>query len=323
MHAVLVKPLDWLSIRLAKSTVRVVPASHDPVEAARALLAQPDFFCDFVTAPANLQFHSEREFIFPSPLESPSAHNNCVHGKLFRCGPRWERQPAVVLLHGWNAETGYRVLFPHLARRLNQAGLNAAMIELPYHSQRKPRNGATVRNFLSSDLASVVAATRQALADVRALVAWLAAQGCPQIGLWGVSLGAWLAGLVACHDDRVRFSVLMTPVARIDRVVAEADFCEVLRRQFHGSPPELARLNLTTHRPRHSPRHTLIVAGRHDLFAPAETIEELWEAWERPDIWRMAHGHISTMMSLPVMERACQWVAERAQGQGTELDGCR
>lgn len=315
MHGALVKPLDWLSIRLATRTVRVVRGGHDPVGAARKLLAHPDFFSDRVVVPTDLTFHRQREFVFTSPLASPWPHNDRVHGKLFRAGPSWEQQPAVVLVHGWNAETGYRTLFPHLARRLNRSGITAAMIELPYHSQRKPRGGATVRNFLSSDLAAVVAATRQALADVRALVAWVTAQGCPRIGIWGISLGAWLAGLVACHDDRVRCSVLMTPVARIDRVVAEADFCEVLRRQLHGIPPELARLNLVAHHPRQPPRDTLLVAGRHDLFAPAETIEELWEAWGRPEYWRMSHGHISTMLSWPVMARTCRWVTGRLGGK--------
>ncbi len=278
-------------------------------------MAHPDFFSDRIGPPPDLKFHRHREFVFASPIVSPWPHNNRVHGKLYRAGAAWEKRSAVVLLHGWNAEAGYRTLFPHLARRLNRRGINAAMIELPYHSQRKPRGGATVRNFLSSDLAAVVAATRQALADVRALVAWLADQGCTRIGLWGISLGAWLGGLVTCHDRRVTCAVLMTPVARIDRVVAEAHFCEVLRHQFAGTAPELARLNLVTHRPHPPPRDLLIVAGQHDLFAPTETIEELWETWGRPDYWRLTHGHISTMMSLPVMERTCRWMAGRLEAK--------
>jgi len=35
------------------------------------------------------------------------------------------------------------------------------------------------------------------------LIAWLEEQGCPRIGLWGISLGAWLSGLLAREDARL------------------------------------------------------------------------------------------------------------------------
>jgi dienelactone hydrolase len=217
----------------------------------------------------------------------------------------------VILLHGWNMETGYRVLFPRLARRLNRAGLNAVMIELPYHGRRKPRRerrGAP-NNFLSGDLVHVVQAARQAIADTRALVAWLRAQGCSQVGVWGISLGAWLGGVLACAEPDLSFAVMMMPVARMDRVIAELDFCRPLRRSLGGQPPRLEPMNLVTHRPRLAPDDILIVASEHDLFAPLETIEELWRAWDKPELWRLRHGHISMLMSAPVMKRTVGWIA--------------
>src|SRR5947207_12881787 len=90
-------------------------------------------------------------------------------------------------------------LFPILPLHYNLVGINCAMIELPYHFQRKPHAPATVQNFISEDILRTVEATQQSLADIRALAGWLKEQGCEQISIWGISLGAWLAGLAICH----------------------------------------------------------------------------------------------------------------------------
>ncbi len=315
MHAFVTKPLDWFSIQLARLTVHSSDGTNEHVAAAQSLLDHPDLFCDFVEAPCDLRFVGKRKFTFSSPLTTPWSENNMVHGRLFRCGKHWRDRPAVILLHGWNAETGYRVLFPYLARRLVRAGVNVAMIELPYHCQRKPRGSDAIRNFLSDNLERVVEATRQSIADTRAMLAWVKAQGCPRVGLWGISLGAWLGGLVACADTRTSFAVLMTPVSRMDRVIAELDFCEPIRRRLNGTAIRLDRLNLVAYRPRPLPQDVLIIQSAHDLFAPSETIEELWRAWDQPEMWRLAHGHISILMSAPMMERTVNWVARHARSQ--------
>ena len=319
MHAVLAKPMDWLSIQLARFSVHNGNGEGSQATAAEKLLDDPDFFCDFVQVPGDLTFTNDKKFRFTSPIQTPWAENNIVHGKLFACAENWRRHPTVILLHGWNAESGYRVLFPYLAWRLNRAGLNAAMIELPYHSHRKPRGRGAVKNFLSDDLLQVAGATRQALADTRALVAWLREQGSPFVGLWGFSLGAWLSGLLACTEPRIGSAVLTTPVSRIDRVIDELDFCRPIRKRLEGVEVRLDRLNLISHRPKLPPENILLVASEHDLFAPVETIEELWLAWNKPTIWRTRQGHISALMCAPVMERTVKWLAGKAPGGGFKL----
>jgi dienelactone hydrolase len=313
MRSLWVKPLDWFSIQLARLSVQTGVGDAGRLGEAVALLQRPDFFCDFVQAPADFEFTSAREFRFGSPVPSPWPENNVVRGRLYCAGQPWQQRPTVVLLHGWNAERGYRVLFPFLAWRLARAGLNAAMIELPYHAQRKPAAPGAVRNFLSDDLVRVVEAMRQSVADARALVAWLEQQGCRSVGVWGVSLGGWLAGMLACVDARVRFAVLVTPVARMDRVVEQLDFCEPLRRGLNGARVGLERLNLASHRLRLSAGDVLVVASEHDLFAPLATVEELVRVWGGVECWRVAHGHISVLMSVPVMEATVRWMACRAR----------
>jgi pimeloyl-ACP methyl ester carboxylesterase len=251
-------------------------------------------------------------------VATPWAENNVVFGKLYRAGRKWQERPSVILLHGWNGELGYRWQFPWLAWRLVRSGVNAAMIELPYHNRRKPCAAGAITNFISHDLLRMVEATQQAVADTRALMGWLLGEGSPVVGLWGLSLGGWLAGLVACHDARARFAVLMTPVVRMDRAVRDLAFCEPIRRSLEGTSIRLDPLNLASHFPRTGPETILLVESQHDLFAPPETIEELWSAWRRPEIWRLKHGHISILISLPVMERTVKWIARKAAANGRQ-----
>jgi len=310
VHGAFVKPLDWFAIKLAALSVHRNAGGRGQAKEVEALLHEPSFFCDFVTAPKDFQ-RKRRRFQFTSPVVSSWKRNNTVHGRFFSAAGTFPEHATVVLLHGWNQELGYRTLFPYLARRLNAAGVNAVMIELPYHCQRKPRERGAIRNFIADDLRHVAMATHQALADARALVAWLEKEGCGNIGVWGISLGAWLGGLLACVEPRLKFAVLMTPVARMDRVIAELEFCEPIRRSLGGATVRLEPLNLISHQPKMATENILVVASEHDLFAPVETAEELARAWKEPVLWRMRHGHISVMLSAPVMERTVKWIARR------------
>ncbi|MHC1765658.1 MAG: alpha/beta hydrolase [Verrucomicrobiia bacterium] len=261
----------------------------------------------------DLTLAEDGRFRFSSPIQTASLCNNTVLGRLFKAADPWQERPTVILLHGWNAELCYRYQFPFLASRLRRYGINTAAIELPYHMHRRPLRGP-VTDFISSDLNAMLEATRQAIADARALGLWLRAQGSASIGVWGFSLGAWLAGLTARVEPDLRFAVLTTPIARMDQAIAQLPFCEPVRQSLNGRPVDLHDLNLASRVPSLDPRNILLVESLHDLFAPPETIEQLWEAWRHPEIWRVAHGHITVLMSLRVTARTVRWIHSRISG---------
>ncbi len=311
MHPLLTRSLDRWIIRMA---ARAMPPAgrHEPHSAeAAALLALPDFFCDFVQSPADLQFISKNAFQFRSQIITPWESNNLVRGKLFSCSKNWQDLPSVILLHGWNDELGYQFRFPYLAKLLTRRNVNVVYLELPYHLQRRPRVPGAINNFISEDLWRMLEATRQSIADVRAVVKWLHSIGSGRIGLWGSSLGAWLTGLIACHEPLLDFAVLTTPVAKLERVINELAFCEPIRRSYEKSPLSLARLNLASHQPKTARANILIHEAEDDLFAPKDAIEEFWASWGKPEIWRLRHGHISILMSVPVMKRTVNWIADK------------
>lgn len=312
MHPLITKPIDRLIIRLA-CNAQPKPGRFPPrIDEARALLREPDFFGGPVTVP-DLKWSSTHDFQFPSPVASPWPETKTVYGKMYRCGENWADNPTVVLVHGWNDDLGYHFRHRYLAKQLLQAGINSAMVELPYHMQRRPSSPEAVQDFISEDLYCNMLAARQAVADIRSTVAWLDAQGCKRIGLWGVSLGGWLTGLTVSHDDLVRFALLQIPAARMDQVVMTAPFCAPVRHGLKGDTFDFSQLNLRSYLPKVSRDNLLMIEAEHDLFVSKEAIEELWDLWGRPEIWRLPHAHISILVSLSTLKRGVGWISDRVR----------
>ena len=42
-------------------------------------------------------------------------------------------------------------------------------------------------------------------------------------------------------------------------------------------------------------------------------IEELWQKWQQPEIWRLPHGHVSAGLALGLMGRVLRWLAPRLE----------
>ena len=319
MHPLFTRSLDSIIIRLAANSMPASPRHQANASEAAALLDHPDFFCGSLPSPLDFVLTGKNHFIFQSAISTPWANNNCVHGKLFPSCADWKNHPTVILLHGWNDELGYRYRFPYLAGLLRRRQINTAIIELPYHLQRRPSGDGAVTDFISADLWRMVEATRQSIADTRSLAKWLRSQGCPKIGLWGASLGAWLGGLTICHDPEIDLAVLTTPVARLKSVINELAFCAPIRSSFEKTNLSLARIDLSSHRPKTALDRILIHEAEDDLFVSKEAVEAFWTDWEKPEIWRLRHGHISVLMSMPVMKRTVNWIAEKFSRDSTNL----
>ncbi|WP_240194436.1 alpha/beta hydrolase [Desulfopila inferna] len=311
MAAPLVKLIDRAVIRMARLHLekRVYGNSH--LAEAKALLEEQDFFGNQVEPVDEMKFFGSFDFSCNSPVAGVAPQSSQVYGKFYRCGDNWRKRPVVIMLHGWNGENCYRLLFPLLARYCCRHGINLLMFELPCHGRRRAPSGAG-SDFISADLSAMVKSTRQAIADTRALLGWLKQEGCGPIGVWGISLGAWLAGLLVCNDERLKFAVVMSPIVRMDRAIEELEFCVPIRRSLAGREIPFHGLNLVDHRPLTDRGNLLLLEGRHDVFAPQARVEELWEIWERPPIERFNHGHISILVSWKAMRRALRFIEDRA-----------
>ncbi len=343
MIAPLAKLIDWSAIQTLTMRIGIKvqfmrrppadgqsPQRDSRLEEALQFLKRPDFI-PAESQPARVEFIPDKSglrFRFPTPRPGGFTENNVVHGRLYRCAERWREWPVIVLLHGGNMMhggndfIGYWIRYPLIARHCNRAGFNAVMLEAPYHFQRRPRQPGALSN---PDFLRFAEATAQATAEIRALTGWLLEEGCPAVALWGSSMGAKLAGLTVCHDARLAAVVLAAPGVRSNCSIVERIIWPRVRKRLRRSTWQLqlldqTPLNLTTARPVIPKESILLIEAIHDLFTPKEPIEELWQTWGRPDIWRLPHGHISKSLAPGLTGRVLRWLAPRLAAPAVAAD---
>jgi pimeloyl-ACP methyl ester carboxylesterase len=333
--APLAKFIDWSVLQIAcamlpQSTWREVANERDlKLEQAVQFLNGPDFI-PAESQPAQLDFGPDASggrFRFPTPRPCEFAENNVVHGRLYRCADAWQERPVIVLLHGGGDLPGHQFGFHLLARRCHRAGFNAATLELPYHFQRRPRQYAPLSNLcqytplISRDYLQMAKTYAQAVAEIRSLSGWLLAEGCPAVALFGVSLGAYLAGLTGCRDARLASIVMALSGARLgflsyaEQVGRRRVRDVILRRRAACEELDRTPLNLTSARPAISKENVLLIEGMYDLILSSSPME-LWQSWGQPEIWRLPHGHISTALTalMPGLPgRVLRWLAPRLE----------
>jgi dienelactone hydrolase len=315
MLAPLAKLMDWSAIQIQSLWTPPANGRNPRLEEALHFLRGPDFIPG-ESHPAPVEFDGPLHFRFPSPRPGDYTENNTVYGRLYRCGEHWQEQPVIVLLHGWNSVLSHRLRFPLIARRCNQAGFNAATLVAPYHFQRRPRQPGALSG---PDYLRLAERTAQAIAEIRALTGWLLGEGCPAIALWGGSYGGWLAGLTACRDARLAAVVMAVPRVGIKNSRAERVIWRRSREMLQSQRVAMemldtTSLNLTTTQPAIPKERILLIEASHDLFTPKEPIEELWEKWGQPDIWRLPHGHFSfSLVGAPCLmtSRVLCWLSPR------------
>jgi len=168
----------------------------------------------------------------------------------------------------------------------------------------------------------------QAVAEIRALTGWLLGEGCPAVALWGNSYGGALAGLTACHDARLSAVVLVAPGLDMNVFLSAAKQIvwpglreELLRQQPACDALNRTALNLTTMRPRLPRENILLIEAIHDLFVDRKSMEALWHAWGKPDIWRLPHGHASKSLLPGLTGRVLRWLVPRLDRHATAHRG--
>jgi len=319
MIASLSKLIDWSAIQVG-AMLEPSPNEQNPrLEEALQFLKGPDFI-PAESQPARVELTSDKARMpirFPTPRPCDIAENNVVYGRLYPCAERWQERPVIVLLHGARDFVNYRFRFALIARRCNRAGLNAATLVTPYHFQRRPRQPGA-GTWSGPDYLRLAKSMAQGVAEIRALTGWLLGEGCPAVALWGISLGGWLAGMTVCRDARLAAVVPTVPRVRMDLSAAE----QVLWRRIRTALPRLRAandaldktpLNLTLGKPAIPKENILLIEGIYDLCTPPEPIEELWQAWGLPDIWRLPIGHISIGLGFTpgLTGRVLRWLAPR------------
>ncbi|VBA37737.1 hypothetical protein LAUMK191_02084 [Mycobacterium attenuatum] len=228
-----------------------------------------------------------------------------------------EPRPWLVCVHG--TEMGRAPLDLALFRSWklhDELGLNIVMPVLPMHGPRArglPKGAV----FPGEDVLDNVHATAQGVWDIRRLLSWIRLQE-PEslIGLNGLSLGGYLASLVASLEEGLTCAILGVPVA---------DLVELLGRHSGLHPDDPRRDTVKVAEPigrMISPLSLIplvpmagrfIYAGVADqLVHPREQVTRLWEHWGKPEIVWYPGGHAGFFRSRPVQ----RFVEEALQQSG-------
>jgi pimeloyl-ACP methyl ester carboxylesterase len=317
MIAPLAKFIDWSALQMAYAVVglRHAPRPKWKLEESLEFLNGPDFIPAASNA-AQIEFDGPRNFKFPTPRPGKVEENNIVYGRLYRCAERWQKRPVIILLDGF-PPIGYHSAFPWLARRFNRAGFNVAPLVAPYNLQRRPRQP------IEENCLEFARTMAQNVAEIRALTGWLLDEGCPSVGLLGVSFGGWAAGLTACSDARIAAVVLTMPAVAFRMFSSPPVVWRRVRESLQALRPaqeamDTTRLNLILSTPVIPKENILLIEGIYDLFGDPQPIEELWQKWEQPEIWRLPHGHISALFVPGLTGRVLRWLAPRLNNTTTQ-----
>jgi pimeloyl-ACP methyl ester carboxylesterase len=293
--------IDRVVIAIASRGARATAPPN--LSEARRILCDPAFFA---TAPAAKVQRTRACWEFQSHLKTYFPEGNVVRGSCWGAS-ELRGKPAVILIHGWNDELGYRFRLPRIGQMMGQLNWSAWAIQLPMHLQRRPRAGP-FRDFISPDLSVSLTALQQSVCDITALTRFLQQEGARSVSLWGTSLGGFIAGLIACHDPSIEHAVLTTPVINLQRAITELEFCRPLKRALAQSDLSLDRLDLLQSPLAMNPSNLLIQAAVHDLFAPLATLEELNQRWPGTQLWKIPGGHISVLFRKDLINRTISWL---------------
>jgi dienelactone hydrolase len=239
---------------------------------------------------------------FPSPLWSDVEANNTVRASVETGEGKGH---ALIVFHHWNA----RERSARLARYFAAKGITVVQMAMPYHMERARPGAENVDDILSADLGRTLRSMQQAVLDGRALVSVLHETGFHKVSVLGMSLGSWVAGLVAAHDERIRCAGLFLSAGSLADMARTGRATRHIHASLNGAVglAQLRRawapLNLTRHASKLArPELTLqFVLAKRDTVVPPELSERLLSAIRNaggePHALRLDCGHYS--LSLP------------------------
>jgi hypothetical protein len=218
-----------------------------------------------------------------------------------------EPRPWLVCVHGTEmGRAGVDLRLFHAWHLHEDLGLNVILPVLPLHGPRK-RGVPKGAVMPGEDVLDNVHATAHAVWDIRRVLSWIRLQE-PQsaIGLNSMSLGGYIAALVASLEDGLVCAILGVPVADLADVLARHSGLsdDDPRRETIEMAKPLGRmvspLSLT---PRVPMSGRFIYGGVADrVVHPRDQVIRLWKHWGEPEIVWYPGGHTGFFRSRPVQD---------------------
>ncbi|MCA1831154.1 MAG: alpha/beta hydrolase family protein [Actinomycetota bacterium] len=229
--------------------------------------------------------------------------NHTMHAWTIRTRPD---RPWLICVHGFGVGVPTADFYAFRAKRLAQElGVNLLFPVLPLHGPRRTgRIGGA--EMMTHHLQQFVLGMAQAMWDVRSAIGWIREQGGSRVGVYGMSLGAYVAALLATLEPELSAVIAGVPICDLPRLFHDHSPVSVRRRaeQFRLFDPEmLSGLGVISPlaAPSIVPAERLYVyGGLGDRLATPEQSHALWTHWGKPsNLWY--HGsHVAFLWNADV-----------------------
>lgn len=215
-------------------------------------------------------------------------------------GPERPRA-TVVALHGFSMGYPRIDAFALFAAQLFRAGMDVALVTLPFHGVRTPSEARfSGERFAMPHVALLNEAVRQAVYEIHVVVNWLRDRVDAPVGLLGLSLGGYLSALMAGLRADFDFVIPMVPPVCMGDLAWR--FFQQSRHYRSRPVPAFTREELRAAYRAHSPltyplrvrrERILILAGRGDQIVPPDHPHTLWRHWGEPAILWFSGSHLA------------------------------
>jgi dienelactone hydrolase len=311
-------PLIWLSSR-APAQIDAGGVSQAAVLAPPPKIAFPDWHEVDETDSSIIYQES-----FPSAIISPYPENNTVSLKVFIPTERQSGVPVVLITHYWGAKDLRAE--EALAEDLNDRGIGAAIMTLPYHLSRTPAGHGSGDLAIVPDPERLVLTMLQCEQDVRRSLDFLDSR--PEVkhggyGLVGTSLGAIVSGLVYAIEPRVHDAAFLVGGVDLARILWTSSRVVQVREQLKKAGwtedrirKVLAPVEPLSYLPRQTPCSTFVIYGRFDTVVPNECTRELIEHLASPDVLELETGHYGGLfVKSKVLTTVSTFFADKLSGR--------
>lgn len=231
--------------------------------------------------------------------------NRRDYALMLRHRERGESRPWLVCVHGTEMGRAELDLTLFRAWHLHEdLGLNVILPVLPMHGPRArglPRGAV----FPGENVMDDVHGTAQSVWDVRRMIAWIRSeQPDARIGLNSISLGGYIAALVASLDDDLTCAILGVPPSNLVELLGRHSGLskdDPRRKTLELAKPIGQMVSPLSMEPKVPPKGRFIYAGVADrIVHPRQQVIQLWEHWGRPDIGWYRGGHTGFFQARPV-----------------------
>ena len=226
-------------------------------------------------------------------------------------------RPWIVMLHGYGTGEPYDLWWMGSIAAHHQLGVNVMNVVLPRHG---PRGRVKIADrFPGIDPIVNVYGFAQAIWDVRRAITWVRQQGDQAVGVYGISLGAYVASLLAGVEPGLACVVAGIPVVDFGQLISrhvaryEGDDHALVRTVRNDATVSLNRLvspvgfaPLVPHEGR------FMYAAVGDRMATPTQAVALWRHWDAPTTLWVQGSHLGA----PIAPRTRRFVFDALRSRG-------